>query len=264
MFRDDPLLHAPNPPAHLVRPPAPDAMAPDPALVLFIGPAVRPDRALGDTLQHAGLRCTAVSHLAAAQAASEHLHFDAVVADAAALGPSLALGLSALRPMLSCPVLVAATEPSEIDAIVALEHGASHYLGWPLAPRHLRAQLRALMPGTRADPAARPPDALQAAGWQLDEALRELRGAGHTVPLTAAQVAMLRCLASPAGRLVHRAELEACAAAPGAPLMARSIDVYVHRLRRRLAEAGATGLDIDCVRGRGYRLRSTGTAPSLS
>ena len=38
-------------------------------------------------------------------------------------------------------------------------------------------------------------------------------------------------------------------------LQACSIDVYVHRLRVRLREAGVSGRDIAAVRGRGYRLR---------
>ena len=40
----------------------------------------------------------------------------------------------------------------------------------------------------------------------------------------------------------------------GHALQARSIDVYVHRLRDRLRKAGAADHDIEAVRGRGYRL----------
>ncbi|MBI5257424.1 MAG: response regulator transcription factor [Burkholderiales bacterium] len=283
MIRDDPLLQALRPPVPpLPRGPTPSgwwgADAASAALVLFVGPGVRPDRTLCDALMGAGMRCAAVSHLAAAHAACEHLHFDALVVDVAALGPSLALGLAALRPAVGCPVLVAAAQPSEVDEIVALEHGALHYLDWPVAPRRLRAHLQALLrvqgpPMLRGpdlpahappQPASPVPDLLRTAGWALDAALRELRSADRTVALTSAQCEILRCLASAAGGVVHRAELKACVATTRAPLTARSIDVYVHRLRRRLAEGGVTGIDIDCVRGRGYRLRSVPAGRPLS
>jgi DNA-binding response OmpR family regulator len=43
--------------------------------------------------------------------------------------------------------------------------------------------------------------------------------------------------------------------APDSELRARSIDVYVHRLRQRLSAAGVRDLTIEAVRGRGFVLR---------
>lgn len=256
MIRDDPVLHQLR--ATATRPPVapPDAGLQTPSLVLFVGTAVRPDRALADALSQSGLRCAAVSDLTTAHEACANLQFDAVVVDAAALAPSLALGLSRLQPQAGCPVLVVADSPSEIDEIIALEHGASDYLALPLSPRLLRAHLVALMRGRlTAEPAADASAEISRSGqWLLDPMLRELRWSGNTVALTEGQFNILRCLASQAGRVVPRAELEARASGPDSTLTSRSIDVYVHRLRRRLAEAGVKVFDIQCLRGRGYRL----------
>lgn len=260
MIRDDPVLHQLR--AAAARPPLrPELQSADaglraPTLVLFVGAAVRPERTLADMLAQAGLRCAAVSSLATAHEACANLHFDAMVIDAVTLGPSLALGLSRLQPQAACPMLVVAQEPSEIDEIIALEHGAADYLALPLSPRLLRAHLMAVL---RTRPVTEPPgdavpDAPRAGHWLLDPMLRELRWSGHTVALTESQFNLLRCLASPAGRVVPRAELEARASGPDSTLTARSIDVYVHRLRRRLADAGMNAFDIQCLRGRGYRL----------
>lgn len=265
LLRDDPVLqhprHAPLHAAGLAS--APDDLLQSPALVLFVGARVRPERELAELLAAAGLRCAAVSDLATAFEACGNLQFDALVVDGALLAPSLALGVAGLKPHAGCPLLVLAGAPSEVDEIVALEHGAAAFLARPLSPRLLRAHLMALL-RKRAAP-AEDPVTLAAApaldvprgshGWLLDPMLRELRWGPHSVALTEGQFALLRCLASPAGRVVPRAELEARASGPDASLTARSIDVYVHRLRRRLAEAGFDAFEIHCVRGRGYWLR---------
>jgi DNA-binding response OmpR family regulator len=52
--------------------------------------------------------------------------------------------------------------------------------------------------------------------------------------------------------------------APDSDLRARSIDVYVHRLRQRLAAAGVMDLQIDAVRGRGFILRAQTPADSAA
>ena len=265
MIRDDSVLQqlrsaATRPPTAMA-----DAGLHQPSLVLFVGAAVRPERALADLLAQTGLRCAAVSDLATAQEACANLQFDALVIDASTLGSSLALGLARLQPQASCPLLVVSESPNEIDEIIALEHGAADYLSLPLSPRLLRAHLMAML---RTRPMAEmlsdtPADTPRPVAWLLDPMLRELRWGPHSVALTEGQFGILRCLATPVGRVVPRAELEARASGPDSMLTARSIDVYVHRLRRRLADAGMDAFDIQCVRGRGYRLceRSAVTLP---
>lgn len=257
MIRDDPVLHQLRGAAPRLPLPWPDAALQTPALVLFVGAGVRPGRELAEMLGQAGLRCAAVSSRETAREACRNLQFDAVVVDAAVLGTSLALGLSELQPLAACPLLVVAPSPNEVDEIVALEHGASDYLALPVSPRLLRAHLTALLRGRQ-----RPDTSSDNGGennrsgqWLLDPMLRELRSGALTVPLTECQFNILHCLAGQAGRVVPRAELEARVSGPEASLTARSIDVYVHRLRRRLDEAGFEAFEVQCVRGRGYRLR---------
>ena len=57
-----------------------------------------------------------------------------------------------------------------------------------------------------------------------------------------------------------RADLHRQVCAPESDLRARSIDVYVHRLRQRLLAAGVRDLSIHAVRGRGFMLRSEAPA----
>jgi DNA-binding response OmpR family regulator len=128
----------------------------------------------------------------------------------------------------------------------------------PVTPRRLRARLEALL---RRHPAG----VLQAesdqvpdlpAGWRLDPVHNRLQRGEQSIALTGNQAHLLRCLAQHAGRVVPRAELHEQVCAPDSDLRARSVDVYVHRLRQRLAAAGVHDLCIEAVRGRGFVLRS--------
>jgi DNA-binding response OmpR family regulator len=240
-----------------------------PTLVLFVGPAVRPDAECSELLGQSGLRCVAVADLDGAHTASGNLQFDALVIDAAVLQPTLALALAGLHVAAGAPMLVISPRPSEVDEIVALEHGASQFLARPLSPRLLRAHLTALLRprqaalSTTADPSDGAPAEESLAGWTLDPLQRQLCRGKRRVELTEGQFTLLQALAAQAGRVVPRNELEAQVAGVGT-LTARSIDVYVHRLRKRLAELGVRELDIECVRGLGYRLRGRGDEGTLA
>lgn len=245
-----------------------DAGLHTPSLVLFVGAAVRPDAECSELLGQSGLRCVAVGDLDSAHTASGNLQFDALVIDAAVLQPTLALALAGLHVAAGAPMLVIAPRPSEVDEIVALEHGASQYLARPLSARLMRAHLTALLRPRQAAAADMPAGAsdapvAQLRGWTLDPQQRQLTRAGRQVELTEGQFTLLHALAAQAGRVVLRGELEAQVAGDGA-LTARSIDVYVHRLRKRLAELGVHDLDIESVRGRGYRLRCRGDEAALA
>ena len=145
--------------------------------------------------------------------------------------------IETLRQALACPVLVVAPTEDEVDEIIALELGADAYLAGPLAPRRLRAHLMALL---RQRPVAEPDRAhLRLGEWTVDCAAQRLaHDDGRQVVLTAVQAGLLQALA----------------AGPDKALHARSVDVYVARLRRRLREGRVDGLAIDGVRGLGYTL----------
>jgi DNA-binding response OmpR family regulator len=81
------------------------------------------------------------------------------------------------------------------------------------------------------------------------------------IALTELQGSLLECLLDAQGSIVARERLLA-ALPPGKATHARNVDVYIHRLRKRLLDAGAIELSIEAVRGRGYVLRApTESAP---
>ena len=242
---------------------APPSRSAAPAsLVLFVG--TPPSNRLCDVLAHDGMRSLWLAGPAQALRAARLARFDALVIDAAQLGSRAATWLAELRAQLGCPLLVVAEqadEIDEIDEIVTLELGADGYLARPLGARRLRAHLSAMMRwrgGARAAVAADVPFALEAAaGCRLDRVANRLTVDGRAIAITDRQGALLQCLLEARGRIVPRKSLGA-ALPHGEALSARSVDVYVHRLRQRLQEAGLQArLCIESVRGRGYRLEPT-------
>lgn len=235
------------------------------SLVLFIGAGFRPAAALCDVLARDGMRCLWLAGAGAALRAAELARFDVVVIDAAVLGQRGAVVLTEMSAALQCPMIVVAHQADEVDEIVALELGADAYLARPLSARRLRAHLRALM-RVRTTPAAAMPATIGAAdaqtsvaGWQLDRVGNRLLRAGVCVGLTELQCALLQCLFEAHGRIVPRARL--AASLPNRrDVNARSVDVYIHRLRQRLRDAGVAELFIEAIRGRGYVLDSTAAA----
>jgi DNA-binding response OmpR family regulator len=239
---------------------APPARAAADTLVLFVGAGCRPARAEFSTLGRDGVRCVWSADLDQALRMARLACFDALVIDAGALAAREGWALARARAAFGCPLLVVAErsgDVDEVDEIVALELGADAFLARPLAPRRLRAHLAALWRPRSSvappEPPITPPAKI--GGWWLDRVGNRLVGDDRSVAVTELQAALLQCLLAAAGRAVPRAQLRA-ALPLGREVGARSVDVYMHRLRKRLAEAGVRELVVVCVRGRGYLLRA--------
>jgi DNA-binding response OmpR family regulator len=225
------------------------------SLVLFIGAECRPSAADAEMLAREGMRSLWLPGIDQALQSARMAHFDALVLDAATLSGRDGATLARLRDALRCPLVLLAERGDEIDEILALELGADAWLLRPVAPRRLRAHLAVLMRlRQRASPqheAAAPEPALT--GWALDRVGNRLVSESASVALTDVQSALLQCLQQAQGRIVPRERL-AAALPLGQAVHARSVDVYIHRLRKRLADAGVLALQIEAVRGRGYVL----------
>ena len=231
---------------------APPARAAAARLLLFVGTALRPDSALTDALARDGVRCLWLGSIDAAQRAAQLAVFDGVIVDGALVDADAGRAIAALRDALAAPLLVVGRCVDEIDEVIALESGADAWLAPPLAPRRLRAHVDALL---RRPPRAPDPQKPQLPpGWHLDAAAQRLVRGSHEVTLSEAQTRLLQCLLGTAGAPVSRAELAAVLPGDGSS-QARSVDVALSRLRQRLRASGVQGLDIQTVRGRGFRLR---------
>lgn len=229
-------------------------------LVMVLGLPPWPE--LAAALAPDGVRLLWLADVAAALDAARLAHFDAVVISSRSVDAAPGLALTRLKSILGCPLLACAAPGSarlEDDDIAWLDRGADGWVHAPATPHRLRAHLLALLRSHSIARTAPTPAPAGHCAWQVDLVRNRLScGTQPAIALTEAQAALLHCLIEAQGRVVPRARLaQALMPSHGHALKARSIDVYVHRLRSRLRAAGVRDHDIAAVRGRGYCVSST-------
>ena len=168
-------------------------------------------------------------------------------------GLDMCRDLRAKRSMV--PIILLTALKEDVDRIVGLEIGADDYLGKPFNPRELVARIRAVL--RRQEPAAATSDAQKTylfAGFSADpQTRRVVTSQGEEIDLTGAEFDLLQTFLDRPGRVLSRDQLLDLTRGRDGDAMDRSIDVLVSRLRRKLSDAGATGL-FKTVRNMGYQL----------
>jgi DNA-binding response OmpR family regulator len=164
--------------------------------------------------------------------------------DAICMGDGLA---SRIDP--DTPLIVLTSRADELHLIRALDRGGDDVLTKPFSYPELRARIAALL---RRAQARRAPRVLRAGKLTIDLAQRAAHVDDHRLQLPAKEYELLRTLASKPTRVFTRQELLRTVWGQ-AYETSRTLDSHACRLRRRLVDAGASGLLIN-VRGVGYRL----------
>jgi DNA-binding response OmpR family regulator len=182
------------------------------------------------------------------QATAEGLinQFDLAVLD---LGLPRKDGMEVLRHWrgrgAKLPVLLLTARDELSDRVQGLNAGADDYLVKPFDVPELVARLRALK--RRAE--GRTSETLQLGELVLDTAHRELTFRGERVRMSPREMALTKLLMHKAGRVVPKETIVATLSSWEADFSENSVEVYVHRLRKRFADLGVV---IKTVRGFGY------------
>jgi two-component system OmpR family response regulator len=176
--------------------------------------------------------------------------YDAVVLD---LGLPQLDGVSVLRGWredgVAVPVLVLTARGRWSDKQAGFSAGADDYLVKPFELGEAVLRVQALVRRSRGHAS---PEIRVGSLW-LDTHRGEFSLGGEPVALTAQEYRLLAYLAHHAGRVVSRSELLDHAYERSLDPDSNVIDVLLSRVRRKI------GSDrIETVRGRGFRLRSTG------
>ncbi|MFC5826345.1 response regulator transcription factor [Nonomuraea insulae] len=157
-------------------------------------------------------------------------------------GRDVVMALRARR--IQAPVLLLTARDGLQDLLSGFRAGADDYLVKPFAFAELTVRLHAL--ARRAAPA--PP----IGGLRLDPASHGITDGWHTVRLTPTEFRLLAPMMARTGEVVRRHALIAAAWPDGAIVHDNTLDSYITRLRRKLAEFSAEAT-ITAARGIGYR-----------
>ncbi|PQA82913.1 DNA-binding response regulator [Limnohabitans sp. TS-CS-82] len=154
----------------------------------------------------------------------------------------------------SLPVMILTARDGVDDRVEGLMAGADDYLTKPFNNAELSARMQALLRRARL-PAFQSSvvddhDTKQA--LEIDPDLPRMRINGHATDLTQREWELLRLLHQRLNQVVSRDDVAAAWQSESAePTASNALEVYIHRLRRKL---NGSGLNIRNVRGLGYML----------
>ncbi len=204
---------------------------------------------LSRSLRAAGYAVDMVADGESADSALAAQSFDLLILD---LGLPRLAGLEVLRRLRSrgtaVPVLILTAADSVEQRVRGLDLGADDYMAKPFALSELEARVRAL---TRRA-AGSSQNLLRHGPLTLDRAGRTALIEEVPLDLSARELGLLEMLLQRAGRLVSKEQLVDHLCEWGEEVSNNAIEVYVHRLRKKL-EPG--GVRIATVRGLGYCLQ---------
>ncbi len=181
-------------------------------------------------------------------------NFDLLVLD---LGLPRLDGLEVLQRLRqrkqNLPVLVLSARDQTEDRVRGLDTGADDYLGKPFELSEFEARVRALL--RRGQGATVCIGALEWS-WESRQAW-----IGKTVmTLSQLESTVLESLLQSPGKIIAKTALARRIGEDGIAAADNMVEVYIHRLRKKLAESAAenaieSGLEIRTVRGLGYMLQ---------
>ncbi|MBB3140586.1 response regulator transcription factor [Halomonas organivorans] len=145
------------------------------------------------------------------------------------------------------PVLILTARGAVEDRVRGLDLGADDYLAKPFALDELEARVRALL---RRSERGQP---LKVGSLVFDAPAQRFSLEDEPLALPPREQRLLACLMRHAGEPVDKTRL-AEEAFQGEPMGDNAIEVYVHRLRKRLASSDVA---LRTVRGLGYLLEAT-------
>ena len=203
---------------------------------------------LAKGLRSAGFDVDLFANVSDARAALEATRYAALILD---LGLPDGDGLSILRELRRrrdpLPVLVLTARGGVPDRIGGLRSGADDYLVKPFAFDELVARVEALLrrPGQLLG------SSLQLANVVFDTESRQAFIDDKPQALSARETSVLELLMRRKGTVVSKKLVEDQIFGLDGEVASNAVEVYVHRLRKQLADCGAK-IKINTIRGVGY------------
>jgi two-component system OmpR family response regulator len=155
------------------------------------------------------------------------------------------------------PVLILTAADSVDERVKGLDLGADDYMAKPFALNELEARVRAL---TRRG-AGGGPTVVRHGSLSFDQVGRIAYINEQVIDLSARELGLLEVLLQRIGRLVSKEQLVDHLCEWGEEVSNNAIEVYVHRLRKKIEPSGVR---IITVRGLGYCLEKATVPPAAT
>jgi two-component system, OmpR family, response regulator len=201
-------------------------------------------------LRRAGYAVDCVNNGAQADTALAGNRFDLLILD---LGLPCIDGFEVLRRARArgahLPILILTARDSVNDRVRGLDLGADDYLAKPFDLVELQARVRALT--RRGEDTTGP--LVQVGELKFDKINRAAWIGERPIDLSARELSVLEALLRRPGRLVNKEQLVDGVYEWGESVTANAIEVYIHRLRKKLE---GSNVRITTVRGLGYCLET--------
>jgi DNA-binding response OmpR family regulator len=147
------------------------------------------------------------------------------------------------------PIIMLTARGEEIDRVVGFELGADDYVMKPFSPRELVLRVKSIFRRVREERS----DMLRAGNIQLYPERRQAFAGNQQITLTAKEFDLLQELMRARGNVLTREMLMDKVWGYHGDATSRTLDTHVRRLREKL---GGDGLQVETVRGVGYRLKN--------
>jgi two-component system phosphate regulon response regulator OmpR len=197
-----------------------------------------------------GYVVSAAANTTEAEASLRVFAVDGIVLDVMMPGETGVAYAARLRDRADAPPVLLLTARGEArDRIAGLESGAADYLSKPFEPRELVLRLENILARTRQAQAAK--ESVAFGDYRFDVAQGRLTKAQAPIYLTSSESDCLRILAQSAGTPVSR---EVIAGRLGDVSNARSVDVQINRLRKKIEPHPGKPMYLQTIRHAGYVL----------
>ncbi|MGA2159567.1 MAG: response regulator transcription factor [Dehalococcoidia bacterium] len=162
-----------------------------------------------------------------------------------------------IRSERQVPIIMLTAKAEEIDKVVGLEMGADDYVTKPFSMRELQARIKALLRRSQEQIAAAASETksryLEAGSIKIDLDKHEVFNKGNPMELNPKEFELLVLLMSNRGKVLSREQILSKVWGYDYIGNARTVDVHVRWLRRKLEKDADNPRYLQTVRGYGYK-----------
>jgi DNA-binding response OmpR family regulator len=162
--------------------------------------------------------------------------------------------IRAVRRSADTPIVVLSARGTTADRIAGLEDGADDYVPKPFSPAELVARVRRVLARAGANRPRPDEPPLRHRDLLIDRPRHAVTIAGRPITLSAVEFRLLAAIIGANGHVLTRDQLlDRVYGEDADPVLDRTIDVHVGRLRHKLGDSADSPRYIATVRGVGYR-----------